>query len=111
MNESLEPSRNVRCFAKLLAIVQLIFLGPITFASTLASTLLCFSCICYRVKSKYSSISTGFIATFNTCMSSWGLFWMFMLVVVPIVLTAGSVGLALGLAIVAIIYPCYAAYR
>jgi hypothetical protein len=36
---------------------------------------------------------------------------MFMLVVVPIVLTAGSVGLALGLAVAAIIYPCYAAYR
>lgn len=111
MNEAVEPTRRARICAGLLSAVQFIVLGPLTLASTLASTLLCFSCICIQVKKEYPSFKAGFSTIFSTCMSSWGVFWMIVLVIIPLGLAAGGVALGAFLAVGAVIYPCYATLR
>jgi hypothetical protein len=76
MNEAVEPSPAARVCARVLSVLQIIVLGPITLVSTLASTLLCFSCICVKIKKDYPSFRDGFRTVFSNCMSTWGIIWM-----------------------------------
>jgi hypothetical protein len=113
MNEAIEPSLLARICARLLAIIQIIILGPITLASTIASTILCFSCICLRLKQDYpkSSFLTGFLRTFSNCMSSWGMFWMIIIIFLPIGLAFGGIAASVIIIVCLITYPCYASIR
>jgi hypothetical protein len=112
MNEAIEPSFCARFLARLLAIGQLLVLGPITFASTLLSSFLCCCCIYVKLRSDKKDINCSVIQeTFNVCMSSWGIIWMILLFVLPIGLALGSVVGSIAFALVVISYPCYASYR
>jgi hypothetical protein len=111
MNEAVEPSRRARVLARLLSLAQLVLLGPLTLASTLASALLCFGCICLVAKQNYSSLRAGFQSVFGALMSSWGIFWMVVVVFLPLLLCAGGLALAVVLAVGAVVYPCYAVVR
>lgn len=138
MNEDIVPSIWARIFARVLALGQLVLLGPITVASTLATCLLCSCCVYARISESTKSgspprahipplplyllsISVGvtYIVTrvgkmwdaFSGLMSCWGLIWMLVLCIFPVALVAGSTVGAFGLAIFVIIYPCYAVAR
>lgn len=120
MNEALEPTVTARVCARLLAILQIVFLGPITLASTIASTLLCFSCICLRIKHATptppssllsSQARNEFMNVVSTCMSSWGVVWMVVLVFLPLGIATGGLLLGVGIGVVIALYPCYALVR
>lgn len=97
--------------ARLLSLVQLVLLGPLTLASTLASALLCMGCLCVVIKSNYSSVRQGFLSVFGVLMSSWGIFWMVVVVFLPLLLSVGGLAVGLAVAVGVIIYPCYAFVR
>lgn len=112
MNEAIEPSCTSRFFARLLALGQLIVLGPLTLLSTILSSTLCCCCIYMKYKSDGRAMdSTVFQEMFSTCMSSWGIFWMFLLFVLPLGIALGTLAGSLVVAVVVMIYPCYASYR
>lgn len=110
MNEATEPSTCSRVCARLLGIVQIIVLGPITLASTITSSLLCCSCIVLKLQMQ--PITVAAVQTyFSTCMSSWGIFWMIVLFFLPLALGGGAVAIGLMFAVLVITYPCYACIR
>jgi ABC-type multidrug transport system permease subunit len=112
MNDDEVPSSCARVGARVLGIAQLVLLGPVTIASTLASSLLCCGCIVLKFTTDANGFTwQGLQTFFSSCMSSWGIFWMLMLFFLPLALAAGSFVVAVGAAAVAITYPCYAVQR
>lgn len=110
MNEATEPTRCARVCARLLGIVQIVLLGPITLVSTITSSLLCCSCIVLKLQMEPVTVSA--VQTyFSNCMSSWGIFWMIVLFFLPLALVGGCLVVALGFAAIVISYPCYATIR
>lgn len=59
----------------------------------------------------FSPFQIAFRAQLSTCMSSWGMFWMFLLFALPLGLSGGSVVLALLIVVGLVVYPFYAASR
>ena len=111
MNESIEPTTCARIFARVLSLVQLIVLGPLTLLSTLTSSLLCCSCIVVKLQMQ-RPLSLAYVQTFfGNCMSSWGIFWMFLLCFVPLAIVGGSVFVTAAFVAGVISYPCYATHR
>jgi hypothetical protein len=112
MNEEINPSSSVRGVARLLAYLQFLFCGPFTIASAIASLCLCCPCIAVWIYSDEQNRSIGICKRmrrlFANCMSSWGLVWVFLLGIVPAALLLGITGLALVIAIGAVVYPFYA---
>jgi len=112
MNESIEPSFGARCLARGLALGQLIVLGPLTLISTILSSTLCCCCIYLKYKTDNRPMNCAALhETFSTCMSSWGLVWMFLLFVLPLAVAFGSAAGSIAIAVGIIVYPCYASYR
>ena len=110
MNEALEPSTGARICARVLGIIQLILLGPLTLASTFISSLLCCSCIVAKIRMENPSFEI-MRTWFSTCMSGWGMFWMIVLFFLPLVLVAGGGAAGVLLVLLVITYPCYAFNR
>eukprot|EP01038_Epipyxis_sp_PR26KG_P013958 gene13958-18722_t len=112
LNESEEPTPTARVCARMLSIIQIILIGPLTLASTIASSILCFTCIAYKLKvDPNMAILCGDHNLFSICMSSWGIIWMLLLFFLPVALIIGSTGLALGIAFAIILFPCYCCIR
>ena len=117
MDEATNPPLRTRIIARLMAFGQLIVLGPITFASTLLSSLLCFPCIVYKINSdiRDSNGRKTFCSQLRTmltgCMSTWGLIWLVLLIFVPAAVLCGSIAAGIVIGVCALIYPCYAVYR
>lgn len=109
MNEAVDPSTTARCCAKILTILQLIILGPLTLTSTIVSSLLCLPCIATYMRTEDRNITPWDM--FSNCLSSWGIFWMVVLFALPIglALLALAAGLVLALGIAC--YPFYAIAR
>lgn len=102
MNEAIEPSRGSVWCAKGLAMLQCVVFGPLTVSSTLVSSLLCGCCLFSKNKIR---------EVFAMQMSFWGVFWMMLLVFLPLALILGSLAVGLVAAVGLIIYPCYACIR
>lgn len=85
MDDAEVPTESTRSAATFWMVIQMIVLGPLSVVCT-ALTLLVFGCCVPRVRLR------EFLAN---CMSNWGMFWMFMLVLLPLC----SVVLGFGLAI------------
>eukprot|EP00518_Triparma_eleuthera_P015801 CAMPEP_0197563102 /NCGR_PEP_ID=MMETSP1320-20131121/28128_1 /TAXON_ID=91990 /ORGANISM="Bolidomonas sp., Strain RCC2347" /LENGTH=227 /DNA_ID=CAMNT_0043124883 /DNA_START=39 /DNA_END=719 /DNA_ORIENTATION=- len=81
MNESIEPSRWEVTRGKLLAIFQIAFLGPPSFALTVASSILC--CLCLPAMGDYAS------ERFENCMSLWGNL-LTLIIALPVLLALGA---------------------
>jgi ABC-type multidrug transport system permease subunit len=112
MNDSTEPTACARILARLLGIVQIIVLGPITLASTLTSSLLCCSCIVLKLRAGESGITwPATQQLLSTCMSSWGIFWMALLFFIPLMIALGGAAGAVIAAGMIVTYPCYACMR
>lgn len=112
LDDAIEPTVARRCCARVLGVLQLIILGPITLASTLASSLLCFSCIYMKLKNDPSvTLLCGRNTMFSNCMSSWGMIWMFLLIILPLAISLGSIAVSIIVSVMIICYPCYAIVR
>eukprot|EP01041_Mallomonas_annulata_P007416 gene7416-15150_t len=99
MDEDQEPTTDSRRCALVTTILQLIFLGPLSLASTLISLLLCSPCLYLAVLLQQRT--DVFQTAFSQLMSCWGLFWMFLLLGLPFFLSL--FGIALGVTAVALV--------
>lgn len=109
MNEEIEPSSTARFMAKALSFIELIILGPIALLSTMISLILCCCCIpkLLNCQKHQEGKRTQCTQLMSHCMSGWGIFWIGVLVVLPLslIILAVMVGVAI------ILYPFYACVR
>jgi len=109
MNEEIEPSSAARFMAKALSFIELIVLGPIALLSTMISLILCCCCIpkLLNCQKQQEGKRTRCTQLMSHCMSGWGIFWIGILVVLPLslIILAVMVGVAI------ISYPFYACVR
>jgi hypothetical protein len=124
MNESNAPSIGVRICARLLAILQLIIFGPLTICSTVVCSFLCCCCITFKIqldideKKRFGSLKPQeksycfqWRQIMSNCMSAWGVFWMLVLLALPLGVSAGAIVLSLVITAAVICCPCYCIYR
>ncbi len=109
MNGDIQPSFCSRVIARVLSLLQIIILGPITLVSTCLSSLIC-PCILPLLLRSPSELPPGsnvYADLFTSCLSGWGYVYTFLLVLLPLFLVAAGFGLAM----VVVVYPAYAVYR
>ena len=111
MNEAEAPSTTARILARVLGIIQIILLGPITVASTVATSLLCCTCICLKFQGGDGCTLTAIQTFLSNSMSTWGLVWMILLFFLPLTLGFGGVAVGVVCGVVVASYPCYALLR
>lgn len=112
MNEAQVPSSFARIGARSLSCIQIVIFGPLTFLSTLLSSVVCAGCIYAQLKAKHAnSYSEGVSSIFNSCMTAWGVFWMVILFFIPVACGLGGLAIGLFAVLVLISYPFYAIYR
>lgn len=112
LNESVAPSLCIRIVARVVAVIQMIIFGPITIVSVIVSSLLCLPCMFCKLKhDKPPSLRTYIQEGAGNCLSGWGMFWMVVMTVLPLVLAFGGAIAGICIAVVAALYPCYFVYR
>lgn len=106
MNHDIEPTLLTRVIARGLAVIQIIFLGPLSLVSTLLSMLLCPCCLpC--VSRPQPTMSEQFYDLLANCMSGWGMLYTFIVLILPPAIVGGA-----GAIVAAILmYPAYAIHR
>jgi E3 ubiquitin-protein ligase RNF144 len=110
MNNDLEPSQEARWLARFTTVIQIIIFGPITLVSTIVSMLFCPCCLVAMVddiSTAHSCSYAQFCDIFTNCLTGWGLFYMIVLVFIPVALMCG--GLVVSTLIM--LCPFYAVYR
>jgi hypothetical protein len=100
MVEAVSPSLSTIVFARTTACLQTVFIGPLSVISTMVSTLLCCMCIPCFIKDRKKMTAVKF---FESCVSGWGFFWLFLIVFVPILIVSGALAVLIAL----LISPCY----
>lgn len=112
MNDEVEPSSCMRAVAYFAAVVQMILFGPITFASALVSSCLCAPCLVAKLqRDRPASLRAYVQENASACMTGWGVFWMILILVIPLVLAVGGAVAAIAVGICAALSPCYCVYR
>mmetsp|Transcript_2255 Transcript_2255/g.3463 ORF Transcript_2255/g.3463 Transcript_2255/m.3463 type:complete len:579 (+) Transcript_2255:144-1880(+) len=107
MVDAVEPSTSVYICARLLAILQLLTVGPLSIVSSIVSFLLCLPCVACSLADPETRRRTRIREHAGYCITVWGFFWIFLLLVFPICLGLGT----LVLVFVLIVSPCYIFHR
>ena len=92
------PTASTRLWSKVLTFFQVILLGPITLVSTVTSVMLCPCCLSAMLEADDlgdRTVLSKVYQLFSTCMTGWGLVYMAVLVVLPLVALFGSVAFVL----------------
>lgn len=112
MNDEIEPSSCMRAVAYIAAVVQMIVFGPITFVSAMVSSCLCAPCLVAKLqRDRPASLRAYVQENASACMTGWGVFWMILILVIPLALAVGGAVAAVVVGVCAALSPCYCVYR
>eukprot|EP01033_Poteriospumella_lacustris_P002918 gene2918-2130_t len=112
MNDEVEPSSCMRAAAYIAAVVQMILFGPITFVSAMVSSCLCAPCLVAKLqRDRPASLRAYIQENASACMTGWGVFWMILILVIPLALAFGGAVAAIAVGVCAALSPCYCVYR
>lgn len=112
MNDEVEPSSCMRAAAYIAAVVQMIIFGPITFVSAMVSSCLCAPCLVAKLRrDRPASLRAYVQENASACMTGWGVFWMILILVIPLALAVGGAVAAIAVGVCAALSPCYCVYR
>ena len=110
MNEEIDPSWRTRLYARVLSLLEIIILGPITIAATVATYITCFCFVPSALACQGavdSTYSEKLSLLTSSCMSLWGMFFIFILFLVPVTAIVVCIGTVVMLLVVCILLPIY----
>lgn len=115
MNEAINPSWYTRISAKVITTVELIIIGPITLASSVASLLVCFCfipCLLNGIKRNHpdSTLWEQIKRLTANCFSCWGMMWIGFILLLPvgiIFLIVLTIIIVLYVLLSILLYPCF----
>jgi len=88
MNELDEPTASARTMARLISYAEMLILGPLAAASTLASLVLCSCFVPCMVRQQPNkpteSLPRRIAFLLGQCMSGWGMLWIGLLFMLPL---------------------------
>lgn len=110
MNEDINPSWRTRLYARTLSILEIVILGPITVVATVSTYV---SCCCFVPSAlaaqgtPESTLSEKFALLTSNCFSLWGMIFIFLLFLLPVVVIVVCIGAILGVLLLCILLPIY----